>query len=872
MNDDAPPRPAPVDAFTLLHDKNMLAPASASSWCPTMDLLALATTDGQLSLARLDWNKQGGERENKLWTTNPESPVTSLGWRPDGKVLASGHADGTVTLHHVEDGEVLRVSRPHAAAVTTLHWQEAPASDAARSSCAYQSAAARFVLPVAGDGFGPRARDAPRAAASASASASAASASAASRALIDHFDPPARLTVLCTGDAAGTIALSAFGVFPVGGADLRSAVPAALGETVGENETVAVAHASVAPDLSGVLAVFEVSDADGSNARLFASRAATPVLADASKQLCEIASHGARARRLVADAEAEVRATADAWGAARRVLAEKMRALRERVRLSDPLPGTRPARATAGGGGGSSSSPDRQLEEHFIALLASGSADESVEQFLLHEWRPGAARKAARATDAAATAAHASLLDRVGPTAEAAVLRLSELRALARWRERVAATGLDERALDEAAAAAERLSLAAAVAARAATETAARLRAFFVLVLRAQRTLAGEDPDAEEDPADALPAMNPGLVRAFLEAGVDADPLGAHLAPASEEEAAGSKSDPQSERAAANAALSPPEPPGTPPAALPEGLRGPSERADASRSAFLAAVRGAARAAGFGDGADVSSTASPLPPLWRAAAELRGACETALAAPSAAVSASFAWAPAFAIVASGVDASGASIKPRVSHGGWSADGAEETLCFHAGAATPRGRHAVGLLALARGEPARALALEAPARYEVVDAAPYTKGRVRVLLQPTEAAAAAAGGGGGAGGDADPEPARVVMLDPAELGGADAFKRVDAGGMRGAAASKPPPGCVPPEGVVDVPDPSASAAAAAAGGGGGAGPRWRSLPGLVAAAPLAVGRAKGLAAVLVGSRRAVLLDLEEDENEESDEEE
>ena len=74
MNDDAPPRPAPVDAFTLLHDKNMLAPASASSWCPTMDLLALATTDGQLSLARLDWNKQGGERENKLWTTNPESP------------------------------------------------------------------------------------------------------------------------------------------------------------------------------------------------------------------------------------------------------------------------------------------------------------------------------------------------------------------------------------------------------------------------------------------------------------------------------------------------------------------------------------------------------------------------------------------------------------------------------------------------------------------------------------------------------------------------------------------------------------------------------------------------------------------------------
>ena len=67
----------PGTTFTLLHDKNMLAPASASSWCPTMDLLALATTDGQLSLSRLEWNKQGGERENKLWSTNPDAPVTS---------------------------------------------------------------------------------------------------------------------------------------------------------------------------------------------------------------------------------------------------------------------------------------------------------------------------------------------------------------------------------------------------------------------------------------------------------------------------------------------------------------------------------------------------------------------------------------------------------------------------------------------------------------------------------------------------------------------------------------------------------------------------------------------------------------------------
>ena len=65
-------------SFTLLHDKNMLAPASASSWCPTMDLLALATTDGQLSLSRLEWNKQGGERENNCLLYTSPSPRDGL--------------------------------------------------------------------------------------------------------------------------------------------------------------------------------------------------------------------------------------------------------------------------------------------------------------------------------------------------------------------------------------------------------------------------------------------------------------------------------------------------------------------------------------------------------------------------------------------------------------------------------------------------------------------------------------------------------------------------------------------------------------------------------------------------------------------------
>ena len=107
------------------------------------------------------------------------------------------------------------------------------------------------------------------------------------------------------------------------------------------------------------------------------------------------------------------------------------------------------------------------------------------------------------------------------------------------------------------------------------------------------------------------------------------------------------------------------------------------------------------------------------------------------------------------MVSSGVDGGGARASPRVSHGGWTEDGARETLCFHAGAADAGERHAVGILEIRRGAPEAALAIAAPAGMEVVDAAPYTDGRVLVLLQPSSATRGAEEGEGGrpgGGGD------------------------------------------------------------------------------------------------------------------------
>ena len=836
-----PPGAASADAFTLLHDKNMLAPASASSWCPTMDLLALATSDGQLSLARLDWNKPPSERENKLWTSNPDSPVTSLGWRPDGKVLVSGHADGTVQLLHVEDGEVLHVSRPHDAAVTCVHWQEAPASDAFRSSCAHQTAAARFTLP--GRHRDSRERDRDRRSSRFSRDDDP------DRALLDHFNPTSRLTVLCTGDARGVIALSAFGVFSLARANLSASdVRAGDGAAFPPETRFVARHVSASPNLSRVLVAFEVrrpaaratstvhdddddDENDGSSSALYVTTADASLLGARARDLCEIASQGWRATRAAEDADATLAAAAETWRKARVDFLEKMRTLQRRLREWD--------------GGGDADVLGVSTEDHFLALLASGAANDVLEEFLSHEFRGSAVRRAAKSVDAAATAVHAALVDRVVPATESALLRLAELRATSRWRERVAAVGLDEKRATAAEAAAERACLAASTATRVATDAAARLRAFFVLLLRTQRALAGENPDGGAEEQNALPAANDALARAFLADGVAADPLGEELSAANvtmtEENAPEEDEDEDEDEV--------------------EDENAPREETPrpkisyASRAAFLAAVRGAAAAAGFADeDARRDEKQTALPPLWRAVAELRGACAATLDGPSRAISASLRWSPAFAVVSSGVDGGGARASPRVSHGGWTEDGARETLCFHAGAADAGERHAVGILEIRRGAPEAALAIAAPAGMEVVDAAPYTDGRVLVLLQPSSATRGAEEGEGDV-------PAAVVMVDPAALPGARGFVAFAA--EAAFAAPVPPPGCVPAEGAAEMRERGEGAAA------GGA--RYRALPGLVATAPLAVGRSKGLAAVLVGSRRIVLLDLEEDEGDEDDSE-
>ena len=64
------PPPSP-NSFTALLDRGISAEVQLAAWCPSMDLLALVTVDGQLHVHRLNWQRL-------LWTA-PEATVTGKG-------------------------------------------------------------------------------------------------------------------------------------------------------------------------------------------------------------------------------------------------------------------------------------------------------------------------------------------------------------------------------------------------------------------------------------------------------------------------------------------------------------------------------------------------------------------------------------------------------------------------------------------------------------------------------------------------------------------------------------------------------------------------------------------------------------------------
>ncbi|EFJ52439.1 hypothetical protein VOLCADRAFT_86521 [Volvox carteri f. nagariensis] len=403
-----------------------------------MDLLALVSDDGQLGVHRLEWQK--------LWVACPDTPITALCWRPDGKVLATGHRHGAVSLYNVEACELFRTLRaPLAAPVCHLSWVQGLAPNPATATptlhLAYRYRHTRFFpAPPPGREHGAGlAGMTTAAAAAASGTAGKASAaaggsnagpggSAAAATLHEWPPPPDSLDVLVTSDGGGGVSMFACGEVMVaalpprasgggsggdardgGGeaeaaaaAPLRAPLAAVRGELPGKLQAV------LSRDLTSLLVVSEpVANGDGasgSGGGFSATAAAAATLSvygcgklgSCQAEILELSLLGGLVAGRLKAAQAALAAAARAWKGAASELSKRMdEQLREILESHGH-------------------DPDDVLGE-LTCMLASGHVSPPLQSFLTSTLTEAGLRRLGKMVDMAVQEVSCQLLDGVLP-------------------------------------------------------------------------------------------------------------------------------------------------------------------------------------------------------------------------------------------------------------------------------------------------------------------------------------------------------------------------------------------------------------------------------------------------------------------------
>uniref|UniRef100_A0A671LMJ3 Anaphase-promoting complex subunit 4 n=1 Tax=Sinocyclocheilus anshuiensis TaxID=1608454 RepID=A0A671LMJ3_9TELE len=133
-----------MPAFRQVGEKQLPNPILYMAWSPNRDLIALANTSGELLLHRL-------ANFQRVWSLLPNEntgkEITSLAWRPDGKVLAFSVGDTKqVVLCDAEKAEILHLF-PVEYPASCMHWMEVQDDSSTLSSFSESEDESSHFLP-----------------------------------------------------------------------------------------------------------------------------------------------------------------------------------------------------------------------------------------------------------------------------------------------------------------------------------------------------------------------------------------------------------------------------------------------------------------------------------------------------------------------------------------------------------------------------------------------------------------------------------------------------------------------------------------------------------------------------------------------------
>eukprot|EP00192_Tetraselmis_astigmatica_P008586 CAMPEP_0117651820 /NCGR_PEP_ID=MMETSP0804-20121206/2296_1 /TAXON_ID=1074897 /ORGANISM="Tetraselmis astigmatica, Strain CCMP880" /LENGTH=614 /DNA_ID=CAMNT_0005457823 /DNA_START=150 /DNA_END=1991 /DNA_ORIENTATION=- len=405
-----------------------------------MDLLALATADGQVAVQRLIWEPVSWQQ---LWSSALEVPVTTHCWRPDGKALAVGQSDGGVALFNVENGELIHRQASHRAAVRSLCWVEG------RNTAAVDDRVPAFFNPPAGF----------QTTISQAAATTIYTGVSRGDSLRRRWPPqPKQMSVLVSVDAEGNVHILAHGTFLLISFKLADVLPQEAG-ILGRQQGQAVALSRDLRQLA-VLCSDGESGSGGSELRL--AMLDTSILADRSAELQKLALQASQIGSMLEVARDSLKEGEAQWAAAMKQARGKWEQLRGL--LADHA---------------SMSTPKKEI----LTLLACGVPSAAMRQFLSPPMGETGTKRLAKAVDFAVMAVHELLLNNVVPALEIVIFRLGELHGLACCSDWIRPIHLKEGALKSAEQFAMRLLVRAKQVMLEVTTAGALYRSFFLWML-----------------------------------------------------------------------------------------------------------------------------------------------------------------------------------------------------------------------------------------------------------------------------------------------------------------------------------------------------------------------------------------------------
>uniref|UniRef100_A0A9J8BM72 Anaphase-promoting complex subunit 4 n=2 Tax=Cyprinus carpio TaxID=7962 RepID=A0A9J8BM72_CYPCA len=415
-----------MDCFPSVGEKQLPNPILYMAWSPNRDLIALANTSGEVLLHRL-------ANFQRVWSLLPNEntgkEITSLAWRPDGKVLAFSVGDTKqVVLCDAEKAEILHLFAVEYPAFC-MHWMEV--QDDSRWGFYIKRIHFLSLLMTwfhsSGLCFFSQKSDE-----------------------VTNLLGEVRLNILVVGGPSGFVELYAYGLYKI----------ATLGGISGTCRSLGLSS-----DLKSLSVITEIRSTED-NPEIHYIQLDTGLLSSCLPELTKMARKFTHISTLLRYLRLSLTCMCEAW---------------EDILMQMDLRLTKFVQEK---------NTSTQVQDEFLELLLWGHASSELQALLMNQLTVKGLKMLGQSIDSSYSSIQKLVISHLQSGSEALLYHLSEVKGMALWRQKFQPLGLDPAAIEDAIVAVGSFTLKASELLQVIDKSMKNFKAFFRWLYMTQKDLA----------------------------------------------------------------------------------------------------------------------------------------------------------------------------------------------------------------------------------------------------------------------------------------------------------------------------------------------------------------------------------------------